>query len=174
MCGAETSGKYHSPWSGTTTGPDIWQNDALEGIVTMILAGPFSEGFAQTINDWYDKDVDAINEPYRPIPSGAISPEEVVQQLIFLCVGGLGLAMALDYDKWLSSPQLQDDTFFPVVTALALIGYCMSYIYSAPPIRQKQNGWTGGLAMCVCYIAFPWLCGHAVFGNLETFEDVDL
>lgn len=28
---------------------------------------------AQTINDWYDREIDAINEPYRPIPSGAIS-----------------------------------------------------------------------------------------------------
>lgn len=27
----------------------------------------------QTINDWYDREIDAINEPYRPIPSGAIS-----------------------------------------------------------------------------------------------------
>lgn len=31
----------------------------------------------QTINDWYDKEIDAINEPYRPIPSGAISEPEV-------------------------------------------------------------------------------------------------
>ena len=33
--------------------------------------------FLQTINDWYDRDIDAINEPYRPIPSGAISEQEV-------------------------------------------------------------------------------------------------
>jgi hypothetical protein len=25
----------------------------------------------QTINDYFDKEIDAINEPYRPIPSGA-------------------------------------------------------------------------------------------------------
>lgn len=25
---------------------------------------------SQTINDWYDREIDAINEPYRPIPSG--------------------------------------------------------------------------------------------------------
>lgn len=31
----------------------------------------------QTLNDWYDRDIDAINEPYRPIPSGAISENEV-------------------------------------------------------------------------------------------------
>jgi 4-hydroxybenzoate polyprenyltransferase len=35
----------------------------------------------QTINDWYDRDIDAINEPYRPIPSGAISENEVCQYL---------------------------------------------------------------------------------------------
>ncbi len=30
----------------------------------------------QTNNDWYDGDIDAINEPNRPIPSGAISEPE--------------------------------------------------------------------------------------------------
>lgn len=33
---------------------------------------------AQTINDWYDREIDAINEPYRPIPSGAISEVSAV------------------------------------------------------------------------------------------------
>ena len=27
--------------------------------------------------DWYDREIDAINEPYRPIPSGEISENEV-------------------------------------------------------------------------------------------------
>lgn len=31
----------------------------------------------QTINDWYDRDIDAINEPYRPIPSGRITEPQV-------------------------------------------------------------------------------------------------
>lgn len=33
--------------------------------------------FSQTLNDWYDREIDAINEPYRPIPSGAISESDV-------------------------------------------------------------------------------------------------
>ena len=45
-------------------------------------------GFCQTINDWYDKRPDAINEPYRPIPSGRITEEEVFQQVYFLLFGG--------------------------------------------------------------------------------------
>ena len=27
---------------------------------------------SQAVNDWYDRDVDAINQPERPIPSGRL------------------------------------------------------------------------------------------------------
>ena len=37
----------------------------------MIMSGPLLTGYTQTINDYYDRELDAINEPYRPIPSGA-------------------------------------------------------------------------------------------------------
>ncbi len=36
----------------------------------MMMSGPLLTGYTQTINDWYDREIDAINEPYRPIPSG--------------------------------------------------------------------------------------------------------
>jgi chlorophyll synthase len=39
----------------------------LSGI---LLAGPLVCGTSQAVNDWYDRDVDAINEPNRVIPSG--------------------------------------------------------------------------------------------------------
>jgi heme O synthase-like polyprenyltransferase len=42
---------------------------------------------SQTINDWYDRDIDAINEPNRPIPSGAISEGEVIAQIWTLLLG---------------------------------------------------------------------------------------
>ena len=34
------------------------------------LSGPLVCGMSQAVNDWYDRHVDAINEPSRPIPSG--------------------------------------------------------------------------------------------------------
>ena len=34
------------------------------------MSGPLLTGYTQTINDYYDKEIDAINEPNRPIPSG--------------------------------------------------------------------------------------------------------
>ncbi|MFX5534042.1 UbiA family prenyltransferase, partial [Acinetobacter baumannii] len=41
-------------------------------IVGVLLAGPMVCGTSQAVNDWYDRHVDAINEPDRPIPSGRI------------------------------------------------------------------------------------------------------
>ena len=37
----------------------------------MFMSGPLLTGYTQTINDYYDREIDAINEPNRPIPSGA-------------------------------------------------------------------------------------------------------
>lgn len=39
-------------------------------ITVLAHTPPLSLSFLQTINDWYDREIDAINEPYRPIPSG--------------------------------------------------------------------------------------------------------
>ncbi|MFX5956590.1 UbiA family prenyltransferase, partial [Acinetobacter baumannii] len=33
-----------------------------------VLVGPLVCGTSQAINDWFDREVDAINEPDRPIP----------------------------------------------------------------------------------------------------------
>ncbi len=41
-------------------------------LLGVILAGPLVCAMSQAANDWYDRHVDAINEPNRPIPSGRI------------------------------------------------------------------------------------------------------
>ena len=123
-----------------------------------ILAGPFLTGYTQTINDWYDREIDAINEPYRPIPSGAISEGEVIAQIWFLLLGGLGIAYGLDV--WAGHD-------VPTVLLLSIFGSFISYIYSAPPLKLKQNGWAGNFALGASYISLPWWCGQAVFGTLD-------
>src|SRR5690349_23692776 len=39
-------------------------------VAGLILAGPLVCATSQAVNDWFDREVDAINEPGRPIPSG--------------------------------------------------------------------------------------------------------
>jgi chlorophyll/bacteriochlorophyll a synthase len=161
MCGAAASGNYHwiyNPFDANDQNIMLGLTDASKGFVAMILAGPFLTGYTQTINDWYDREIDAINEPYRPIPSGAISEGEVIAQIWVLLLGGLGIAYGLDV--W-----AQHDV--PTVLLLSIFGSFISYIYSAPPLKLKQNGWAGNYALGASYISLPWWCGQAVFGTLD-------
>ncbi len=146
VCGAASSGHYR--WS---------LEYVLIAAACMLMSGPLLTGYTQTINDFYDRDIDAINEPYRPIPSGAISIPQVAVQIGVLLVGGIAVAFALD--RWAGHS-------FPTITALAIGGSLVSYIYSAPPLKLKQNGWLGNYALGASYIALPWWAGHALFGDL--------
>lgn len=147
VCGAASSGNY--TWS---------LEDVLKSALCMLLSGPLLTGYTQTLNDFYDREIDAINEPYRPIPSGAISVPQVVAQILVLLVGGLGTAYLLD--TWAGHE-------FPTITVLAVFGSFISYIYSAPPLKLKQNGWLGNYALGASYIALPWWAGQALFGDLN-------
>lgn len=160
MCGAAASGNYQWIWHPFLEKDMLLGiEDALKGLTVAVLAGPFSVGFAQAISDWYDHEIDAINEPHQHIPSGAIAKKEVFQQLWFLFFGGLALAMALD--KWAMHN-------FPTITVIALYGYLVSYVYLVPPLKPKQNGWTSALAIGTCYISLQWWCGQSMFGSPET------
>lgn len=161
MCGAAASGNYHwiwNPFDPNDRDVMLGLTDTSKAIVAMILAGPFLTGYTQTINDWYDREIDAINEPYRPIPSGAISEGQVIAQIWVLLLGGLGISYGLDV--WAGHD-------FPIVFALSVFGSFISYIYSAPPLKLKQNGWAGNYALGASYISLPWWCGQAVFGQLD-------
>eukprot|EP00611_Tribonema_gayanum_P030618 TRINITY_DN8582_c0_g1_i1.p2 TRINITY_DN8582_c0_g1~~TRINITY_DN8582_c0_g1_i1.p2 ORF type:complete len:425 (-),score=156.84 TRINITY_DN8582_c0_g1_i1:156-1385(-) len=162
ICGAAASGNYHT-WNplaaeGTAVSGADALGDLAKALVCMVLAGPFLTGYTQTINDWYDRDIDAINEPYRPIPSGKITEGQVKAQIAFLLGGGLALAYGLDL--WAGH-----DT--PTILLLSIFGSFISYIYSAPPLKLKQNGWLGNYALGSSYISLPWWCGQAMFGELN-------
>ncbi|HEY9853008.1 MAG TPA: chlorophyll synthase ChlG [Leptolyngbyaceae cyanobacterium] len=147
VCGAASSGNY--TWT---------LENVLIAAACMLMSGPLLAGYTQTINDFYDKDIDAINEPYRPIPYGAISIPQVISQVWVLLLAGIGVAYLLDL--WAGHS-------FPTITVLALGGSFVSYIYSAPPLKLKKNGWLGNYALGSSYIALPWWAGHALFGDLN-------
>ncbi len=109
----------------------------------VILAGPLLCAMSQTMNDYFDREVDAINEPERPIPAGKIS-----KQASWLITFGLiitGFLVAL--------------TIHPYVVVLSFLGVLMSHAYSGPPIRAKRNGWYGNLIVGLAYEGVAWLTG---------------
>ena len=112
----------------------------------MLLAGPLVCGTSQAVNDWYDREVDAINEPGRPIPSGRIP-------------GRLGLFIALG---WTALSLLVATVLGQWGFAAAVLGLALAWAYSAPPLRLKRNGWWGNAACGACYEGLPWFTGAAV------------
>jgi chlorophyll synthase len=115
-------------------------------IAGVLLAGPMVCGTSQAVNDWYDRHVDAINEPGRPIPSGRIP-------------GRWGLYIAI---LWTALSLLLATTLGSWGFVAAIVGLVLAWAYSAPPIRLKQNGWWGNAACGLCYEGLPWFTGAAV------------
>ena len=124
-------------------GPGVkWGSVALG----VLLAGPLVCGTSQAANDWYDRHVDAINEPGRPIPSGRLPGRTG----LFIAIGWtvLSLLVAAVLGRW--------------VFAAAVVGLVLAWLYSAPPVRLKLNGWWGNAACGACYEGLPWVTGAAI------------
>jgi chlorophyll synthase len=118
-------------------------------LMGLLLAGPMVCGTSQAVNDWYDRHVDAINEPGRPIPSGRMPGRWGLYIGIGWTVASLVLALGLG--RW---------GFGAAVVALAL-----AWAYSAPPARLKRNGWWGNAAVAICYEGVPWFTGAAIMAD---------
>lgn len=112
----------------------------------LVLTGPLVCGASQVVNDWFDRDVDAINEPDRPIPSGRVPGQF---GLYFAVVWSLlALAWAALLGTW--------------VLVATLLGLVLAWAYSAPPLRLKLNGWWGNAAVGFSYEGLAWVAGAAV------------
>jgi chlorophyll/bacteriochlorophyll a synthase len=115
----------------------------------VILCGPLLCASSQAVNDWFDRHVDAINEPNRPIPSGRMPGRWGFYVAVFWSLLSLAWAAALGTS---------------VFTAAAA-GVVLSWAYSMPPVRLKQNGWWGNAACALCYEGFAWVTGAAVMAG---------
>jgi chlorophyll synthase len=115
-------------------------------LVGVLLAGPLVCASSQAVNDWFDRHVDAINEPQRPIPSGRIP-------------GRWGLYIAI---AWTVLSLAVATLLGPWGFAAAVLGLVLAWAYSAPPLRLKKNGWWGNAACGLSYEGLAWVTGAAV------------
>ena len=135
-CGIVSAGQpMHGRWLLTAAG--------------VALCGPLVTGTSQAVNDWYDRHVDAINEPGRAIPSGRVPGHGGLVLAGVWTVLSLALAAALG--GWAFG-----------ATAL---GLALAWAYSAPPWRLKMNGWLGNAACGACYEGLPWFTAAAIVGG---------
>ncbi|WP_340253538.1 chlorophyll synthase ChlG [Roseobacter sp. HKCC-CH-9208] len=133
LCGAISTGAATSGhWLGLALG--------------IILAGPIVCGMSQTANDWCDRHVDAINEPYRPIPSGRIPGKWGLWIAIFMSGAAAIIALALG----------------PWGFGATLVAIAAAWAYSAEPVRLKRSGILGPGLVGLSYESLPWFTGAAV------------
>lgn len=115
-------------------------------IIGVVLAGPMVCGASQAVNDWFDRHVDAINQPERPIPSGRIPGRWGLYIAIIWTVLSLLVATLLGFWGFIA----------------AVVALCFAWAYSAPPFRLKENGWWGNSAVAICYEGVPWFTAAAI------------
>jgi len=128
-------------------------------VLGILLAGPLVCGTSQIVNDWFDRHVDAINEPDRAIPSGRVPGRNGLYFAIAWTI--VSFAVALTLGLW--------------VSIAATIGIALAWMYSAPPFRLKKNGWWGNAACGLCYEGLPWFTAAAALtGGLPASEIIML
>ncbi len=126
----------------------------------VLLAGPLVCASSQAVNDWFDRHVDAINEPNRPIPSGRMP-------------GRWGFYIAV---LWTLLSIFWAWPLGPWGFAATALGLLLSWAYSTPPIRLKNNGWWGNSACALSYEGLAWVTGAAVMlgGEMPSYNAIVL
>lgn len=139
LCGAIASGSLS------------WGVEPLGRLaIGLLMAGPILTGMSQVVNDYCDREVDAINEPQRLIPSGQVSLRHVY--ILTAILTALGTVIAL---------------FLGGQVALFVgLGLICALAYSLKPLRAKRNGWYGNALVAISYEGLAWMAGHVAFGGL--------
>ena len=135
-----------------------WYHFLLLGLL-IVLYGPLGTGFSQSVNDYYDRFLDKVNEPTRPIPSGRLSEKEAVWN--WSIVGALALLLGV-----VLGLQFEGQQRFVIITAI-VVGLFMGYIYSAPPFKLKRNVLASAPAVGLSYSFITWLSGNAIFTEIR-------
>jgi geranylgeranylglycerol-phosphate geranylgeranyltransferase len=101
---------------------------------------------SMTINDYYDRAIDAINEPSRPIPSGSVSAEEALAFVFVLSAIGF--------------------VFAYLTSVLCLVVAVISWVVVVTYVTVgKRSGLPGNFLVSTC-VAIPFIYGSIVLNKL--------
>jgi geranylgeranylglycerol-phosphate geranylgeranyltransferase len=128
-------------------------NLQILGLIFFSMACITSAGFA--INDYFDKESDAIIKPKRPIPSGSLSLRQVIAVSTFLFALGLVLALLIN---WLSF-------------GILLVDSVLLLIYSA--LVKKKSGFVANTLIGIL-TGTAFLYGEATVANTITLISLSL
>ena len=123
---------------------------SLQPLVKVILAalsGGIIAAAANSINDYYDVNIDKINKPYRPIPAGYITCKEAFLFSIILFIIGSILGALINW----------------IAFSIVIFACVVLYLYSA---RLKRTVLWGNLAVSLMS-AFAFIYGGVAVNRLN-------
>uniref|UniRef100_A0A7C2ZLI0 MFS transporter n=1 Tax=Ignisphaera aggregans TaxID=334771 RepID=A0A7C2ZLI0_9CREN len=112
----------------------------LKLFVTAFLIG----GGSNTINDYFDASIDAINKPWRPIPSGLINAKTALRASIVMTAIGVMISFTLSLENGF----------------IALVAAILAFMYS---FRLKKTFLVGNIvvaSLVALSIIYGGLAGH--------------
>lgn len=117
--------------------PEPWSLGLLVPPLLGSLMAAMLNAASNGLNQIYDLEIDRVNKPKRPLPSGRMSLNEAWMFTIVTYVMALVLA-------WLVMPNGRHECFWIVAVALVI-----TYVYSAPPLRTKRLGIWANLTIAI-------------------------
>ena len=130
--------------AAVAVGPGNIGGSALQVAVAGLVGFLFT-GAGNALNDYFDRDVDKVNHPARPIPSGRVSPSNARGIAATLFIASALLSV---FAGWLAS-------LIVIVNLAAMLLY---------ELRLKKHGWGGNLAI-------SWLVASLfVFGGAAAYN----
>ena len=130
--------------AGLNSLSNLWLN-----LVCGFVTGFTLTAASMTINDYYDRQIDAMNEPSRPIPSGLVKPKEALAFALILTVVGFVASYLTNV--------------FSLLTAI--IAWTVFVAYTTV---GKRTGLPGNFLVSTC-VAIPF-----VYGSIATVNEIKL
>ncbi|MDO8489098.1 MAG: UbiA family prenyltransferase [Candidatus Omnitrophota bacterium] len=124
-----------APMVGFLAGAII-ASEAMPNFICLLgaLSAAVLNAASNVNNQYFDLDIDKINKPFRPFPSGRISKRQIIIFVLLLYLSALILSLLVNLRLFL----------------IILITAIISFYYSAPPLRAKRYPFLSNI-----FIAFP-------------------
>jgi 4-hydroxybenzoate polyprenyltransferase len=123
-------------WGAGHARPPLGWELALPVLWGALMAAVLNAG-NNGLNQIYDLDIDRVNKPKRPLPSGALSLREAWGFTLAAFLAAWGLA-------WLADPNGRRECFW-----IVLFTSLLCWIYSAPPLWTKRRGMWANVTIAI-------------------------
>jgi 4-hydroxybenzoate polyprenyltransferase len=123
-------------WGAGHARPPLGWELALPVLWGALMAAVLNAG-NNGLNQIYDVDIDRVNKPKRPLPSGALSLREAWGFTLAAFLAAWGLA-------WLADPNGRRECFW-----IVLFTSLLCWIYSAPPLWTKRRGMWANVTIAI-------------------------